>query len=190
MAIIAWFTLPDSPLKTRWLTEEERQLAHNRIYKDTTDRREGTSVWTGLREAASDWRTWVFCLMDNLHLSANGTCSLCCSQIQPLLGPRDDSSRTLLLIPLHRLQELSAHRYQDAWIQPYHHSGLDLPALYLRCLRFRPGCLVIWPSQRENMAYHRQQADCLRWLRPFRRHPQRASSIRRHHALRRCDIRC
>ncbi|CAM1507733.1 Fc.00g045810.m01.CDS01 [Cosmosporella sp. VM-42] len=73
VCIGAFFLLPDSPLKTRWLSEEERQLAHNRIVDDTTDRREsGTSVWTGLREACSDWRTWVFCLMDNLHLSANG----------------------------------------------------------------------------------------------------------------------
>lgn len=72
VAIVAFFTLPDSPLQTRWLTPEERQLAHNRICIDTTGRREGTSVWVGLREAVVDWRTWVFCLMDNMHLSANG----------------------------------------------------------------------------------------------------------------------
>ncbi|EGY19445.1 MFS transporter [Verticillium dahliae VdLs.17] len=72
VAILAFFTLPDSPLKTRWLNQEERELAHARIYTDQTGRREATSVWTGLREAASDWRVWVFCLMDNLHLSANG----------------------------------------------------------------------------------------------------------------------
>lgn len=72
VAILAFFTLPDSPLKTRWLSAEQRQLAHNRIVQDTTGRREGTSVWTGLKEAVSDWRVWVFCLMDNLHLSANG----------------------------------------------------------------------------------------------------------------------
>ncbi|OAL53113.1 MFS general substrate transporter [Pyrenochaeta sp. DS3sAY3a] len=72
IAILAAFTLPDSPLKTRWLTQEERELAHARIARDTTGRREGTSVWTGLREACTDWRTWVFCLMDNMHLSANG----------------------------------------------------------------------------------------------------------------------
>ncbi|KAI8192188.1 putative transporter [Colletotrichum sp. SAR 10_75] len=72
VAFFAFFLLPDSPLKTRWLNEEERQLAHTRIYNDTTDRREGTSVWKGLSEACMDWRTWVFCLMDNLHLSANG----------------------------------------------------------------------------------------------------------------------
>ncbi|KAI8165908.1 putative transporter [Colletotrichum sp. SAR 10_70] len=73
VAIAAFYLLPDAPLKTRWLTEEQRQMAHKRIFDDTTDRREGgTSVWKGLREACSDWRTWVFCLMDNMHLSANG----------------------------------------------------------------------------------------------------------------------
>jgi hypothetical protein len=40
---------------------------------DTTGRREeGSTVWTGLREACTDYRTWIFCVMDNLHLSANG----------------------------------------------------------------------------------------------------------------------
>lgn len=65
--------LPDSPLKTRWLTESERQLAHQRIFQDQTGRRnEKSTVWQGLREASTDYKTWLFCLMDNLHLSANG----------------------------------------------------------------------------------------------------------------------
>ncbi|PIA97330.1 putative transporter [Cercospora beticola] len=73
VAIVAIFVLPDSPLKTRWLTHEERQLAHHRIFDDTTGRRsEDSSVWKGLREAVMDPKTWLFCLMDNLHLSANG----------------------------------------------------------------------------------------------------------------------
>ncbi|KAL1617833.1 hypothetical protein SLS54_007614 [Diplodia seriata] len=73
VSIAAFFLLPDAPLQTRWLTPTERQLAHNRIALDTTARRSApTSVWAGLRSACSDWRTWVFCLMDNLHLSANG----------------------------------------------------------------------------------------------------------------------
>ncbi|KAL2760303.1 hypothetical protein ACRALDRAFT_1078926 [Sodiomyces alcalophilus JCM 7366] len=70
VAVFAFFLLPDHPLQTRWLTPEQRQLAHHRIVLDTTDRREGTSVWVGLREALSDWRTWVFCLMYNFHLSS------------------------------------------------------------------------------------------------------------------------
>lgn len=96
VAIAGFFLLPDSPLKTRWLTSEERQAAHDRIAKDTTERREGSSsVMKGLREAVADYRTWVFCeslpllappstrqhhlliapwpgLCDNMHLSANG----------------------------------------------------------------------------------------------------------------------
>ncbi|CAG9953106.1 unnamed protein product [Clonostachys rosea f. rosea IK726] len=72
VSIIAFFTLPDSPLKTRWLSPEQRQLAHNRIALDTTNRREGTSVWTGLKEAVVDWRVWLFCFIDTCHLSANG----------------------------------------------------------------------------------------------------------------------
>ncbi|KAK1487072.1 MFS transporter [Colletotrichum cuscutae] len=73
VAMAAFYFLPDAPLQTRWLSPEQRHMAHQRIFDDTTDRREGgTSVWKGLREACTDWRTWLFCLMDNLHLSANG----------------------------------------------------------------------------------------------------------------------
>uniref|UniRef100_A0A0D2YA28 Major facilitator superfamily (MFS) profile domain-containing protein n=1 Tax=Fusarium oxysporum (strain Fo5176) TaxID=660025 RepID=A0A0D2YA28_FUSOF len=71
-AILAFIFLPDHPLTTRWLSEEQRQLAYNRIYTDTTDVREKTSVWIGLKESASDWRTWALCLMYNLHLSSVG----------------------------------------------------------------------------------------------------------------------
>ncbi|RYO99149.1 hypothetical protein DL764_006891 [Monosporascus ibericus] len=73
VAIAAFFLLPNTPLQTRWLTEEERQLAHDRVARDTTDKRYGpSSTWAGLWDAAKDYRTWVFALMANLHLSANG----------------------------------------------------------------------------------------------------------------------
>ncbi|KAL6705182.1 hypothetical protein ACN47E_007287 [Coniothyrium glycines] len=70
VACVSFFLLPDHPLKTRWLTPEQRQLAHNRIAVDTTQREEATSVWIGLRQALADWRTWVFCLMYNTHISS------------------------------------------------------------------------------------------------------------------------
>ncbi|CAN9429694.1 unnamed protein product [Alternaria sp. RS040] len=44
----------------------------SRIEQDTTQKRDKVNVWKGLREAAVDYRTWVFALMQNLHLSANG----------------------------------------------------------------------------------------------------------------------
>ncbi|VUC26608.1 unnamed protein product [Clonostachys rosea] len=73
VAIPSFYLLPDSPLQTRWLSQEQRELAHNRIRIDTTNfTEEPTSVWSGLKQAASDWRTWVFCLMANLHFMTNG----------------------------------------------------------------------------------------------------------------------
>lgn len=45
-------------------------MAHDRIVADTTEHQESTSVWVGLRQAVSDWRTWAFCLMYNTHLSS------------------------------------------------------------------------------------------------------------------------
>lgn len=36
VAVLSYFVLPDSPLETRWLTPEERQLAHNRIDASVT----------------------------------------------------------------------------------------------------------------------------------------------------------
>ncbi|KAH7402809.1 MFS transporter [Pyrenochaeta sp. MPI-SDFR-AT-0127] len=71
-AVLAFFMLPNSPLQTRWLTPAERELAHNRIAQDTTQKKDKVSTWKGLREACSDPRTWLFALMQNLHLSANG----------------------------------------------------------------------------------------------------------------------
>lgn len=67
------FFLPDTPLTTHWLTESERILAHERIQKDIVKNNGNrVSVWEGLRQAARDPRTWLFALMQNLHLSANG----------------------------------------------------------------------------------------------------------------------
>ncbi|EMR69378.1 putative mfs transporter protein [Eutypa lata UCREL1] len=71
VAAASFFFLPDTPLTTRWLTEEERQLAHDRIARDTTGKRKASSTWVGLWDAARDYRTWLFALMVNLHLSAN-----------------------------------------------------------------------------------------------------------------------
>lgn len=64
--------LPDAPLQTRWLNQEERQLAHARIARDTTEKRVATGSWSGLWDAVKDYRTWIFALQGNLHLSANG----------------------------------------------------------------------------------------------------------------------
>jgi MFS family permease len=72
VAIGAAFTLPDDPLSTRWLTPSERQLAHDRIQRDTVGNKGATSPYTGLREAAADPKLWLFAFMQHMHLAANG----------------------------------------------------------------------------------------------------------------------
>ena len=71
VALVGFVTLPDTPLTTRWLNQRERQLAHDRMERDrVTDGATEASAWEGLRQACRDPRTWIFCLMQNFHLSA------------------------------------------------------------------------------------------------------------------------
>jgi MFS family permease len=72
VAVCSVFVLPDDPLRTRWLTEDERQLAHERILADTVGARHQTSTFSGLKEAAKDPRVWLFAFMQHMHLAANG----------------------------------------------------------------------------------------------------------------------
>lgn len=70
VALFGFFLLPDDPSRTRWLTEEERKLAVERIRRDTVGKEAQGSTWEGLKQACRDPRTWLFCLMQNLHISA------------------------------------------------------------------------------------------------------------------------
>lgn len=71
VAFVGFWVLPNTPLTTNWLKPEERQLAHERMERDKiSDSLSEASAWEGLKQAASDKRTWLFCLMQNFHLSA------------------------------------------------------------------------------------------------------------------------
>jgi hypothetical protein len=72
VALAAYPFLPDTPLNTRWLTPEERTLAHERLLRDKVDQYEKGSTLAGLRQAVSDPRVWIFCLMQNMHLVSIG----------------------------------------------------------------------------------------------------------------------
>jgi hypothetical protein len=66
VAVGAVFTLPDEPLTTKWLTADERQLTFDRIARETVGKREKSSTFAGLKEAASDYRVWVFAFMQHM----------------------------------------------------------------------------------------------------------------------------
>ncbi|RSL83608.1 hypothetical protein CEP52_016669 [Fusarium oligoseptatum] len=58
------------PLTTRWLTPEERQLAHDRMVRDTVGFEESKGARAGFAQAIRDPRLWLFCFIQNMHLSA------------------------------------------------------------------------------------------------------------------------
>lgn len=70
IAVIGIFMLPDYPLTTRWLTPEERQLAHDRIVRDTVGLEQSQGARAGFRQAIRDPRLYLLCFMQNMHLSA------------------------------------------------------------------------------------------------------------------------
>lgn len=71
ISVAAAFILPDEPLNTRWLSPEERRLAHDRVAEDTVQIRENTTTWSGLIEAAKDPSLWVLVLMQHFHMAAS-----------------------------------------------------------------------------------------------------------------------
>ena len=72
IAIVGYFVLPDFPLTTKWLTQEERDLAYNRMELDTVANKGETSAWNGFKQAARDPMVWIFAAMAHMHLAANG----------------------------------------------------------------------------------------------------------------------
>ncbi|KAF9775266.1 hypothetical protein IL306_006633 [Fusarium sp. DS 682] len=72
VALVGFFVLPDEPLTTRWLTEQERQLAHERTARDTVGNSGETTSFSGIKEAAKDPKVWLFVVMQHCHLGANG----------------------------------------------------------------------------------------------------------------------
>ncbi|KAF3914204.1 hypothetical protein ABW20_dc0106302 [Dactylellina cionopaga] len=72
IAGVGFFLLPDFPLTTKWLSQEERELAHSRMELDTVANKGETSTWKGLQQAARDPMVWIFALMAHMHLAANG----------------------------------------------------------------------------------------------------------------------
>lgn len=72
IGVIGIWVLPDHPLTTRWLSEDQRQLAHARMERDTVGLQESKGSWVGLKQAVKDPKLWFLTLLQTLHLAACG----------------------------------------------------------------------------------------------------------------------
>lgn len=91
VAAIGLMLLPDAPLvstgmtvvlqtsgnptnynsqTTSWLTPEERQLAHDRMVRDTVGNEGSKGTRAGFLQAIKDPKLYLLCFMQNMHLSA------------------------------------------------------------------------------------------------------------------------
>jgi MFS family permease len=70
IAVASGFILPNEPLQTKWLSPEERELAHSRISLETVELQADTTTWKGLKDACSDYKLWLMILMNHLHMGA------------------------------------------------------------------------------------------------------------------------
>jgi sugar phosphate permease len=77
VSIVCAFLLPDEPLTTRWLTPEQRQLAHDRIQRDTVGLEQSRGVKAGFMQALRDPRLYLLVFMQNMHLSATSFNQVC-----------------------------------------------------------------------------------------------------------------
>ncbi|KAK6071709.1 hypothetical protein SCUP515_07713 [Seiridium cupressi] len=62
--------LPDSPLTICWLTLEERQLAHDRMVRDTVGSEGSKGTRAGFLQAIKEPELYILCFIQNMYLSA------------------------------------------------------------------------------------------------------------------------
>lgn len=70
--MVSFFLLPNDPSETSWLSKEERELVVIRIHRDSLSSQARGPIWEGFKQACTDPKTWLFCLIFNLNIS---TCS-------------------------------------------------------------------------------------------------------------------
>lgn len=68
--MLSAFLLPNYPHTTTWLTPEEQAFASWRLLEDINevDMYKNASMWTGVKLAFTDYRLYVFVLMQHISL--------------------------------------------------------------------------------------------------------------------------
>jgi hypothetical protein len=75
-ALNAIWVLPDFPAETKWLTTEEKEIAVERIRRDTVGLAPSApgfkGVWIGLKQVVKDKKIWLFGILQLAHMGACG----------------------------------------------------------------------------------------------------------------------
>lgn len=69
-ATIAIFLLPDTPGKTAWMSTLENECAVIRLQEDSITQLEHQSPIQGFKSAITDYKVWLFMIMQNMHFCA------------------------------------------------------------------------------------------------------------------------
>lgn len=149
VAAASAFILPDDPLNTRWLTEEQRQLAHSRVTSDTVGLEMNTSTWAGLLDASKDIRLWVLVFMQHFHM-ASANFKNFFPTIVGTLG-FDRNATLALTCPPYIISGIAC----IAWGYSSSMSLKDPLHMKMSCL---PLCCR--PVEREDMAHHNLASHC------------------------------
>lgn len=83
--VLLWF-LPDEPAKTRWLTEEQRKQAVDRIRTNQTGTKNNVWKWDQAFEALTDVRVWLLVLYQFANSIPNGAITTFSSLVVSGLG--------------------------------------------------------------------------------------------------------
>lgn len=70
VALLSLFVLPDEPLRTKWLDEHQRQLAHSRVQEQVVELKDDAGPWVGLKDAITDYKVWLLVLMEHLNMAS------------------------------------------------------------------------------------------------------------------------
>ncbi|KLT38881.1 MFS general substrate transporter [Cutaneotrichosporon oleaginosum] len=103
VACFAFFILPNYPLTTKWLSDDEKRLATGRLLASargtTEDEEEHISHWQAFKLACKDPKTWVFVLIYNL-LNMVGTISYFFPTLLGSMGYKGNM-RQLMTVPIY-----------------------------------------------------------------------------------------
>lgn len=83
--VLLWF-LPDEPSKARWLTEEQRKQAIDRIRTNQTGTKNSTFKWDQAVEALTDIKVWLLVLYQLANSIPNGAITTFSSLVVSGLG--------------------------------------------------------------------------------------------------------